>query len=103
LDPAYGFSVSIAIGLLLFIAGLVVSLTLGGDTGVGLIFGIPLLIAGLAVPLFMAREHFTRNDVEGTCPNCGTHIKTSDSTLKLECPKCQKVIAVRDGKLYLDA
>jgi len=45
-DSAYGFSFSIALGLLLFIAGLVISLTLGRGAGIGLIFGIPLLIAG---------------------------------------------------------
>ena len=31
-DGAYGFSFSIALGLALFIGGLVVSLTLGGDS-----------------------------------------------------------------------
>jgi len=46
-DSAYGFSFSIAIGLLLFIAGLIISLSLGGSGGIGLIFGIPLLVAGL--------------------------------------------------------
>ena len=46
-DSAYGFSFSIAVGLILFIAGLVISLTLSDGTKIGLIFGIPLLIAGL--------------------------------------------------------
>ena len=49
-DSAYGFSFSIAVGLILFIAGLVISLTLSDGTKIGLIFGIPLLIAGPCFP-----------------------------------------------------
>lgn len=99
LDSAYGFSFSIALGLILFIAGLVISLALGEGS---LVFGIPLLIAGLIVPLFMVRDVFTRHDIEAPCPSCGTPIKASDATFKLECPNCRKVIAVRDGRLFLN-
>jgi predicted RNA-binding Zn-ribbon protein involved in translation (DUF1610 family) len=101
-DSAYGFSFAIALGLVLFIGGLVVSLTLGEDSGFGLLLGIPLLLAGLIVPLFMVRDIFTRDEFEEACPNCGTMIRTTDSTLKLECPKCEKVINVREQKFYLE-
>lgn len=97
-DSAYGFSFAIAIGLVLFIAGLVVSLTLG--QGTGLIFGIPLIIAGLGVPLLMMRGQFTQNEIAGACPYCGVGIKTSDSAIRLECPACNGLVAVRDLKLY---
>lgn len=100
-DSAYGFSFSIALGLLLFIGGLVLSLALGQGSGIGLIFGIPLLIAGLAVPLFMMRNIFSANEITGACPNCGTTIKTTDSTIGLECPTCQRRLAVRDAKFFL--
>jgi uncharacterized membrane protein len=60
-DSAYSFSFSIVIGLVLFIAGLVISLTLGQGATVGLIFGIPLLIAGLVLPIFMMRDLFQHN------------------------------------------
>jgi predicted RNA-binding Zn-ribbon protein involved in translation (DUF1610 family) len=99
-DSAYGFSFAIAIGLILFIAGLVVSLTLGQGTSIGLIFGIPLIIAGLAVPLFMMRDQFKQVEVTGDCPYCGNAIKTSDATIRLECPKCNGLVIVRDEKLY---
>ena len=46
-DSAYGFSFSIAVGLVLFIAGLVISLTLSDGTSIGLIFGICWLPASL--------------------------------------------------------
>ncbi|HEY0546348.1 MAG TPA: hypothetical protein VGC91_13300 [Pyrinomonadaceae bacterium] len=101
-DSAYGFSFAIALGLVLFIAGLVVSLTMADDSSFGLLFGIPLLLAGLIVPLFMVRDIFTRNEIEDACPNCGTMIRTSDSTLKLECPNCEKIINVREQKYYLE-
>jgi len=100
-DSAYGFSFSIAVGLALFIAGLVISLTLSDGTSIGLIFGIPLLLAGLVIPIFMMRDLFKTNEINAPCPNCGTTIRTSDATLRLKCPGCSKVIDIRDEKLFL--
>lgn len=97
-DSAFSFSFAIAIGLLFFIAGLVLSLTLGG--GIGLFFGIPLLLAGLVVPLIMMRDLFKQNEVTGPCPYCSAPIKTSDATIRLECPACKGAVGVRDMKLY---
>src|SRR5438309_6001205 len=99
---AYGFSFSIAVGLALFIGGLVISLTLGEGTSIGLIFGIPLLIAGLVIPIFMMRDLFKTNEIKEPCPNCGATIRTSDATLQLRCQSCQQVINVRKGKLTLE-
>lgn len=98
-DSAYSFSLAIGIGLILFIAGLVISLTLGEGTSIGLIFGIPLLIAGLVLPLIMMRDMFTQNEVKGDCPYCSTQIKTSDATIRLRCLSCGKEVVVRDMKL----
>jgi predicted RNA-binding Zn-ribbon protein involved in translation (DUF1610 family) len=98
-DSAYSFSFSIALGLALFIAGLVISLTFGNENVVGLVFGIPLLLAGLVLPLIMMRDLFKRNDVSGPCPYCSAPIKTSDATLRLECPSCGRAVGVRDMKL----
>ena len=100
-DSAYSFSFAIAVGLILFIAGLIIALTMGEGTSLGLIFGIPLLVAGLVVPLFMMRDLFTGAEVSGPCPSCGTHIRTSDATLTLTCPTCSRVIRVRDKQLLL--
>ena len=99
-DSAYSFSFAIAIGLLLFIAGLVISLTLAENTSIGLIFGIPLLLAGLVLPLLMMRGQFQQNEVSGACPYCSTDLKTLDSTIRLECPSCKRVVVVRDGQFY---
>src|SRR5215211_6445876 len=101
MDEAYGFYFSIALGLVLFIGGLVISLTLGRESSFGLVFGVPLLIAGLAVPLFMMRGVFARNEIKAPCPACGAEVKTTDATMQLDCPACDKTIAVRDGGLYL--
>ncbi|MEP6569388.1 MAG: hypothetical protein ABJC10_06395 [Acidobacteriota bacterium] len=100
LDGAYIFSFAVGIGLILFIAGLVISLTLGSGSNLGLIFGVPLLVAGLVVPLIMMRGFFTQNEVSGSCPHCSAPIKTLDSTIRLQCPTCQGVVGVRDEKLY---
>lgn len=99
-DSAYGFSFAIAIGLLFFIAGLVITLTLGEGGILGFVFGIPLLIAGLVLPLIMMRGLFTRNDVSGACPYCSAPIKTSDATIRLRCVSCEREVGVRDAKLY---
>ncbi len=98
-DSAYSFSFSIALGLVLFIAGLIISLTLGDGTSIGLIFGIPLLIAGLVLPLIMMRDLFKQNEITGVCPYCSVPIKTSDATIRLGCPACKGATVVRDMKL----
>ena len=98
-DSAYSFSFSIAVGLVLFIAGLVISLTIGQSAGIGLIFGIPLLIAGLVLPLIMMRDLFHHNEVSGDCPFCGSPIKTSDATIRLNCPTCKNLIEIREMTL----
>ncbi len=99
-DSAYSFSFSIAIGLMLFIAGLVISLTFGQSATIGLIFGIPLLLAGLVLPLFMMRDLFHHNEVAGVCPYCAAPIKTSDATIRLNCPSCKRLIEVRETALH---
>lgn len=99
-DSAYSFSFSIAVGLLLFIAGLVISLTIGQSASIGLIFGIPLLIAGLILPVFMMRDLFHHNEVSGDCPFCGAPIKTSDATIRLNCPTCKNLIEVKEMTLH---
>ena len=95
-DSAYGFSFAIALGLLLFIAGLIITLTLGQGTSVGFIFGIPLLVAGVLLPLVMMRGGLKQTIVDGVCPYCDTQIKTSDATIRLNCPACNKKLVVRD-------
>jgi predicted RNA-binding Zn-ribbon protein involved in translation (DUF1610 family) len=96
-DSAYGFSFAIGLGLLLFIAGLIITLTLGEGTSIGLIFGIPLLVAGVVLPLVMMRGGMKHNIVSGVCPFCQTAIKTSDATIRLNCPTCSRKLVVRDS------
>ena len=99
-DSAYTFSFAVGIGLVLFIAGLVISLTLGSGSSLGLIFGVPLLFAGLIVPLIMMRGFFRGSEVTGACPHCAASLKTLDSTIRLQCPACEGVVGVRDEKFY---
>ena len=88
-DSAYGFSFAIGIGLILFIAGLVISLTLGEGTSIGLIFGIPLLIAGLiATPDHDAR-YVQAERSQWSLSLLLRAIKTSDATIRLRCPACE--------------
>lgn len=98
-DSAYSFSFAIALGLALFIGGLIISLTLSDGTSIGLIFGIPMLVAGLVLPLIMMRDVLKHNVVDDVCPFCSATIKTSDATIRLNCPACNRKILVREGKL----
>ena len=59
------------------------------------------LAAGLVIPVFMMRDLFKTNEIKAPCPNCGATIRTSDATLQLRCPDCEKVINVREGELLL--
>jgi len=101
MDGAYGFSLSIGIGLVLFIGGLVVSIVFGDDNNVGLLFGIPMIVAGVLLPLFLLREHFTNHDSVAPCPACGQTIKASDHKLQLDCPSCGKTVTNERGKIHL--
>jgi DNA-directed RNA polymerase subunit RPC12/RpoP len=98
-DSAFSFSFAIALGLVLFIGGLVISLTLGEGTGLGLIFGIPMLVAGLVLPLIMLRDVLKHTVVSGPCPFCSAPIKTSDATIRLNCPSCNRKLLVRDERI----
>lgn len=100
-DEAYGFSFAIALGLLLFIGGLVISVTIGQQSSYGLLFGVPMIMAGLIIPFFMMRGSFARNEIAAPCPACGHEIKTTDATLQLDCPNCGKTVAVRGNSLSL--
>jgi hypothetical protein len=102
IDGAYGFSLSIALGLILFIGGLVVSVAFGMSGGTGLIFGVPLMLAGLVIPLFMMREHFSQHDVDGACPECGSDIHTTEATVRINCPSCKQHLSV-DGAQFTRA
>lgn len=99
-DSAYSFSFSIAIGLLLFIAGLIIVLTIGQGATIGLIFGIPLLVTGLVLPLFMMRDLFRKSDIVGQCPYCQARLETSDATLRLRCTSCNNVVGVKEGAFH---
>jgi predicted RNA-binding Zn-ribbon protein involved in translation (DUF1610 family) len=98
LDSGFGFSLSIGVGLILFIGGLVIALMFEDGNHVGLIFGIPMIVAGVVVPLFMLRDTFRTSEIVSPCPVCGTTIKTSDGTLQLDCPSCGNVLLLKNGQ-----
>ena len=101
MDGAYSFSLSVGIGLILFIGGLVVAIVFGDDNSVGLLFGIPMIVAGVILPLFLMRDHFTSHDVVVPCPACGELIKASDHKLQLDCSSCGKTVTNKNGEIHL--
>lgn len=80
-----------AIGFILIIIGIMVSFTL-----VGLIIGIPLIMAGIAYPLI------ARSLIRGQCPYCGRNVSALNSKPGIICPGCGRDIVIRD-KTYFEA
>jgi hypothetical protein len=91
---------SIALGLLLILAGLFIILFFGEEAGSVQVFGVPLIIGGLFAPHLAMRVFLTRCEISGPCPYCWSHVKPSESALELNCPDCHRRIAVRNMRLY---
>lgn len=91
---------SIALGLLLILLGIFFILFSSEGTDSGRFFGVPLIIGGLFAPHLAMRLFPIRNEISRPCPYCRCPVKTSDSLLKLNCPKCHQQIAVRNTRLY---
>jgi hypothetical protein len=45
------------------------------------------------------RDLFKTNEIRGECPYCGGNITTADSTLRLQCPTCKHLVAVKQARL----
>jgi len=78
-----------AIGFVLIAIGIMVSLT-----GVGLIIGVPLILAGVAYPLI------ARSMIRGQCPYCGRNVSALNSKPGINCPECGRDIVIRDKKYF---
>ena len=78
-----------AIAFILIAVGMMVSLT-----GVGLIIGIPLILAGIAYPLI------ARSLIRGQCPYCGKNVSALNSKPGINCPGCGRLIVIRDKKYF---
>ena len=78
-----------AIGFILVVVGIMVSLT-----GVGLIIGIPLILAGVGYPLIALSL------IGGQCPYCGRNISALNTKPGINCPGCGKYIVIRDKKHF---
>lgn len=84
---AVGWFTGLIVGFILIVIGVMVSLT-----GVGLIIGIPLILAGLAYP-FIARSL-----IKGHCPYCGSTVSVLGSKSGVTCRSCRKHIVIQDKK-----
>jgi predicted RNA-binding Zn-ribbon protein involved in translation (DUF1610 family) len=100
MDGAFGFSLSIGLGLILFISGLVISIAFSDESSIGLLFGIPMIIAGVILPLFMMRDTFANHDVVSPCPACGSKVNVAENMMQFDCPECGSTLRVRGGQLF---
>ena len=75
-------------GFILIVIGVLVSLT-----GISLIIGLPLMLAGIAYPFL------SRHIIRGRCPDCGNMISTLGSKSAVTCRACGKSIINQNKKL----
>jgi hypothetical protein len=83
------------IGLILTPVCLIVGIMLC-LTGLGVFFGVPLIILGLLAPLLGSIVGF--RSLRGNCPWCGAPLSSLDSTQPFDCDVCHRTIAIRDHK-----
>ncbi len=80
-----GWLTATSAGFILIVIGVLVSFT-----GIGLILGIPLILAGIAYP-FIARHIIT-----GPCPYCGIKVSTLGSRSEVKCRACGKPVVIQN-------
>ncbi len=66
-------------------------------TGLGIVLGIPLIVAGVLAPLIGPLMGV--NSLRGTCPWCGGEVSGVGIFDKFSCPKCSQRIVVKKHEL----
>jgi DNA-directed RNA polymerase subunit RPC12/RpoP len=84
-----GVGAGTAIGFILIAIGIMVSFTV-----VGLVVGIPMILAGVAYPMI------ARSLIRGQCPYCGRNVSAMNSRPGIRCPGCGRHIVIRDKKYF---
>ncbi|HZS44500.1 MAG TPA: hypothetical protein VFC63_05315 [Blastocatellia bacterium] len=94
-------ALSIVIGIVLVIVGLFISFFFGISTVIGFLFGIPIIVVGIAIPLLMMGVSPEAKNVRGRCPHCGKMIAVPRHLRQTECPECNAVIEIEGGRFTL--
>lgn len=90
-------ALSVVVSLALVITGVAFTVTMA-FSGVGLLVGIPFLIAGVAAPFILLRGMFRREKLAGACPHCGAHISLAAHLSEASCPVCGNHLVIKDEK-----
>jgi hypothetical protein len=100
LQEVHFILLSVALGFLLILGGLLIILFFSEEPASGRVFALPLIIGGLFAPHLAMRLFLTRDEIIGPCPYCCSPVKASDAALNLNCPGCHQRVAVRDRRFY---
>lgn len=65
-------------------------------TGIGMILGIPLIIAGIVAPFLYSIMGLAGR--KGKCPFCDFEVKSPIAQDAMNCPICKNRIIIRDNK-----
>ncbi|MBD3348841.1 MAG: hypothetical protein GF400_06555 [Candidatus Eisenbacteria bacterium] len=90
---AEGCATGWVLGIILVVMGLLLTFT-----GIGAIIGIPLIVAGIIVPL--VAPFLGLSSIRGPCPYCGSRVRASRGSPGAVCPACGRRIVIRDGRYY---
>lgn len=99
-----GLVVGVSIGLWFVIIGVILCFT-----GIGAVIGLPLIVAGVAIPFFAAPLGAAMGvaGLDGECPYCGKALSFEAKDVKAggaDCTACKQRILIRDKKfLRVDA
>lgn len=84
-----------AIEILLVLAGLAASST----GAIGMIIGIPLILAALYSAFFIPPK-INRGLYIGKCPHCGADMSATHYQTQVDCPSCGGDVAVRENRFF---
>jgi len=85
-------------GLVLAAILVIAAIILGVTTGLGLVFAVPLGIAGLALAMVVFRGGRTRR-IAAPCPHCGARVTAPSHISEFDCPHCGGRMETRDSGL----
>lgn len=92
MKAVFGFVLGLGMAYWMIALGVILCMT-----GIGAIFGLPLILAGVVMPFaasFMASRRVASDALTGPCPHCQLMVRSS--ALRFYCPGCKQMVIVKN-------